>query len=68
MEIVRVFNNEGVNGKHAFRRLRNAEWFAEVYHDAELNRERWHPHIGRDWPQPVDRIVIGAPLWVRTVS
>jgi hypothetical protein len=68
VEIVRVFNNEGMNGEYAFRHLSNAEWLAEVYHDVELDKERWHQHIAGDWPQPVDRIVIGAPLWVRTDS
>jgi hypothetical protein len=68
VEIVRVFNNEGMNGRYVFRRLKDAEWLAEVYHDVELDKERWHQHIAGDWPQPVDRIVIGAPLWVRTNS
>jgi hypothetical protein len=68
VEIVRVFNNEGMNDRYAFRRLGNAEWFGEVYHDVELDEQRWHQRIAGDWPQYVDRIVIGAPLWVRTIS
>jgi len=66
VEIVRVFNNEGMNEKYAFKRLLHAEWFAEVYHDVELDKKRWDLRPGGDWPQPVDRIVIGAPLWVRS--
>lgn len=36
-----------------------AEWMVEVYKDVELTKERW-----RDLD--ADRIVIGAPLWIRT--
>jgi hypothetical protein len=68
VEIVRVFNNEGMTGKYVFKRFLSAEWFAEVYLDVELDKNRWDHQIGGDWPQPVDRIVIGAPLWVRSVS
>jgi hypothetical protein len=69
VEIVRVFNNEGMTGKYAFRRIVSAEWFAEVFHDVELDKERWNLRPGSpDWPHAVDRIVIGAPLWVRSVS
>ncbi len=68
VEIVRVFNNEGMTGKYAFKRFLSAEWFAEVYLDVELDKKRWDLRPGGDWPQPVDRIVIGAPLWVRSVS
>lgn len=67
VEIVRVFNNEGMTGKYAFKRIASAEWFAEVFHDVELHKERWNLRPGSDWPHPVDRIVIGAPLWVRSV-
>jgi hypothetical protein len=30
VEILRVFNNEGMTGKYAFKRLASAQWFAEV--------------------------------------
>ena len=66
VEVVRVFNNEGMTGKYVFKRIASAEWFAEVYHDVELGKERWDQRPSRDWPHPVDRIVIGAPLWVRS--
>jgi hypothetical protein len=65
VEILRVFNNEGMTGKYVFKRLPSAKWFAEVYHDVELDKERWDLRPGEDLPEPVDRIVIGAPLWVR---
>jgi hypothetical protein len=43
-----------------------SEWFAQVYKDVELDKSRWdYPHPG-GLPQPVDRIIIGAPLWVRS--
>lgn len=67
VEIIRVFNNEGMNGEYVFKRIPSAEWFAEVYHDVELDKERWDQRPSSDWPQPVDRIVIGAPLWVRSI-
>jgi hypothetical protein len=66
VEIVRVFNNEGMTGEYAFKRIPSAEWFAEVYHDVSLDRTRWDQRSSKDWPHPIDRIVIGAPLWVRS--
>jgi hypothetical protein len=66
VEILRVFNNEGMIDKFVFNRNASAEWFAEVYHDVELDKKRWSLKPGRDLPEPVDRIVIGAPLWVRS--
>jgi hypothetical protein len=38
-----------------------SEWFAEIYSDVELDKERWNI-------KGVDRILIGAPLWIRTPS
>jgi hypothetical protein len=68
IEIVRVFNNEGMTGKYAFKRDHKSEWFAEVYHDVELDKHRWNQQrLSSDWPHPIDRIVIGAPLWIRSV-
>jgi hypothetical protein len=66
VEILRVFNNEGMTGKYVFKRFASAEWFAEVYEDVELDKTRWNLKPGRDLPEPVDRIVIGAPLWIRS--
>jgi hypothetical protein len=37
-----------------------SEWFAEIYADVELDKSRW------DLDKAVDRIIIGAPLWIRT--
>jgi hypothetical protein len=69
VEILRVFNNEGMINRFVFNRNASADWFAEVYHDVELDKDRWHFRPGdTDVPEPVDRIVIGAPLWVRTGS
>jgi len=60
---------EGMTKGKAFRRFPGAEWFAEVYKDVELDKDRWHFKPGAaDVPEPVDRIVIGASLWVRTAS
>jgi hypothetical protein len=43
-----------------FADVRDSEWFAEIYGDVVLTKERWH------LDEPVDRILIGAPLWIRT--
>lgn len=37
-----------------------SEWFAEIYSDVVLDKNRW------ELDEDVDRILIGAPLWVRT--
>ncbi|GIE33513.1 hypothetical protein Ait01nite_065580 [Actinoplanes italicus] len=37
-----------------------AEWFAEIYSDVVLDQDRW------SLDDPVDRILVGAPVWVRT--
>jgi hypothetical protein len=69
VEILRVINMEGMTKGKAFQCYPAAEWFAEVYKDVELGPDRWNFRPGdSDVPEPVDRIVIGAPLWVRTVS
>lgn len=68
VEILRTLSNEGMTDERVFRRFASAEWFAEVYHDVTLRKERWDLRPGTDLPEPVDRIVIGAPLWVRTSS
>jgi hypothetical protein len=66
VEILRTINNEGMTGRHVRQRMASAEWFAEVYKDIELGKDRWNLKPGSDIPEPVDRIVIGAPLWVRS--
>jgi hypothetical protein len=66
VEILRTINNEGMTGRHVRQRIASAEWLAEVYKDVELDKDRWNLKPGRDLPEPVDRIVIGAPLWVRS--
>lgn len=66
VEILRTINNEGMTGRHVNRRIESAEWFAQVYKDVELDKNRWNLKPGADIPKPVDRIVIGMPLWVRS--
>jgi hypothetical protein len=66
VEIVRVFNNEGMTSRYVFGQASSSEWFAEVYLDTELDKSRWNLRPGKDWPHHVDRIIIGAPLWVRS--
>lgn len=41
------------------------EWLAVIYKDVELTKGRWH---WDDDDKEVDRILVGAPLWVRTVT
>jgi len=38
----------------------DSEWFAEIYSDVMLDKSRWR------LDEDVDRILIGAPLWIRT--
>lgn len=66
VEIIRTIHNQGMLSGHVFKRIASAEWFAEVYHDVELDKSRWQLTPGHDIPEPVDRIVIGAPLWIRS--
>ena len=68
VEILRTVNNQGMLDQNVFKRFTSAEWFMEVYHDIELDKDRWSLRPGEDLPEPVDRIVIGAPLWVRSTS
>jgi hypothetical protein len=65
-EILRTLNNEGMTSRYVSQRIESAEWFAQVYKDVELDKERWNLTPGADIPEPVDRIVIGMPLWVRS--
>ena len=46
---------------------KSAEWFADIYVDVELTKDRWdfsplEPEYG------AERILIGAPAWIRTVT
>lgn len=66
VEILRVLNNEGMTDQYVFTAPESSEWFAQVYKDVVLDKSRWDLRPGRDLPEPVDRIVIGAPLWVRS--
>jgi hypothetical protein len=43
----------------------DADWFAEVYVDVLLDKDRWD--FDEDDPEyGAERIIIGAPLWIRT--
>jgi hypothetical protein len=67
VEIVRTINTQGMANKYVFEHAKSVEWFAQVYHDVQLTRDRWQFSPGSpDMPEPTDRIVIAAPLWVRT--
>jgi hypothetical protein len=68
VEILRTLNSEGMTGRHVDQRLDSSEWFAQVPKDVELDKERWNfrPGTGSEILKPVDRIVIGMPLWFRS--
>ncbi len=66
VEILRVLNNEGMINRYVFTAPASSEWFAQVYKDVVLDKSRWDLRPSSDLPTPFDRIVIGAPLWVRT--
>jgi hypothetical protein len=45
----------------------DAEWFAEIYVDVLLHKDRWD--FSKDDPEyGAERVLIGAPLWIRTAS
>jgi hypothetical protein len=43
-----------------------SEWFAQIYSDVVLDQDRWTFDRDGGISPDVDRILIGAPLWVRT--
>ncbi len=43
-----------------------SEWFAQIYSDVVLDKDRWTFDRDGGLSPDVDRILIGAPLWVRT--
>jgi hypothetical protein len=66
VEILKTINYEGMTDLFVFKRIASADWFAEVYQDVVLSKDRWKQRTGRDLTDPVGRIVVGAPLWVRS--
>jgi hypothetical protein len=46
--------------EYTFDEMADLEWFAEIYSDVLLDRGRWVEAAS------ADRVLIGAPLWVRT--
>jgi hypothetical protein len=43
------------------------EWFAEIYVDVELSEDRWNFSADKA-EYGTERILIGAPVWIRTAS
>jgi hypothetical protein len=43
-----------------------SEWFAQIYADVVLDKDRWTFNGDGGISPDVERILIGAPLWVRT--
>jgi hypothetical protein len=66
--IVRTLHEEGLVDRYVFTAPDSSEWFAQIYKDISLENSRWSD-LGRGGvPGPIGRIVIGAPLWVRTTG
>lgn len=77
VEALKIATEQGVTGTwdgHANKpwtrgftlgRAEESEWFAQIYSDVVLNKDRWDFREGGISPD-VDRILVGAPLWVRT--
>ena len=73
VEAMKIATTQGINREFqanpdqpwtrgfTFADAADSEWFAEIYSDVILDRSRW-----AELDQPVDRILIGAPLWIRT--
>ena len=43
-----------------------SEWYAQIYSDVVLDKDRWDLDRDGGISPDTDRILIGAPLWVRT--
>jgi hypothetical protein len=44
----------------------DAEWFAHIYSDVALTKDRWDFRSDDSISTDTERILVGAPLWVRT--
>ncbi|WP_143101986.1 hypothetical protein [Amycolatopsis marina] len=79
LEALKIATEQGVTGpRHEHQgkpstrgftlgQAKESEWLAEIYEDVVLDKDRWtfsHDETGHG----VDRILIGAPLWIRTPS
>jgi hypothetical protein len=50
------------NRGYTFGDASESEWLTEIYSDVLLDQDRW------SLDEPVDRILVGAPVWVRTAG
>jgi hypothetical protein len=66
VEILRTIRNEGMITKSVKDLVVSGEWFADIFKDVVLSKDRWTLQPGEDVDEKVDRILIGFPLWVRT--
>jgi len=53
VETLRTVYNEGMRSRYVFKHIRTAEWFAEIYHDVELDKGRWDLRPGSDLRAPL---------------
>jgi hypothetical protein len=72
VEAMKIATHQGTNDRfsddpsqpwnrgYTFADASDSDWFAEIYSDVILDRDRW------SLDEPVDRILVGAPLWIRT--
>lgn len=72
VEALKIAQDQGISGRreehegkpwtrgYTLSHAEDSEWFAEIHTDVVLDKSRWR------LDEDVDRILIGAPLWVRT--
>ncbi|MER6437706.1 hypothetical protein ABT275_15270 [Streptomyces sp. NPDC001185] len=77
VEALKVALYQGISGDHGeydgqpwtrgytLGHADDSEWFAQIYTDVVLTADRWHLRGGMSGAQ---RILVGAPVWVRTAS
>ncbi|MFD4636970.1 hypothetical protein ACFWN2_06620 [Lentzea sp. NPDC058436] len=78
VEALKIAVEQGITGRwaeHADKpwtrgftlgQARESEWFAEIYSDVVLDQERWSFRADDGISPEVSRILVGAPLWLRT--
>lgn len=78
VEALKIATEQGVTGtwdEHqnkpwtrgfTFGHATESEWYAQIYNDVVLDKDRWTFNRDGGISPGVERILIGAPLWVRT--
>ena len=78
VEALKIATEQGVTGSwdehqdkpwtrgFTLGRVTESEWFAQIYLDVVLSKDRWTFDGDGGISSDVDRILVGAPLWIRT--